>query len=66
VNSFKNGFDADNSTLFLQGSVFTPSTFSSFFPVPGKFNSGESINYSITVTSITSTSATITIERLSS
>jgi hypothetical protein len=66
VNSFKNGFDADNSTLFLQGSVFTPSTFSSFFPVPGKFNSGESINYSITVTSMTSTSATITIERLSS
>jgi M6 family metalloprotease-like protein/uncharacterized repeat protein (TIGR02543 family) len=65
VNTFKTGSRASNASLFTQGMTFTPSTFASFFPVLGKFNSGENINYSITITSLSSTSATITITRLS-
>jgi len=65
VNTFKTGSRASNASLFTQGMTFTPSTFASFFPVSGKFNSGENINYSITITSLSNTSATITITRLS-
>jgi len=65
VNTFKNsdGY-ATNATLFTQGKTFTPSSFASFFPVSGKFDDGTAIGYSISVTSVSATNATVTITKI--
>ncbi len=66
VNTFKNDLAvATNATLFQQGDSFSPNAFASFFTrTGGRFNDGSNIGYSIEVTSMTSTSATVTITKI--
>ena len=66
VNTFKNsGAIATNATLFQQGDSFSPSSFASFFNQPnGKFNDNTTIGYSISVTSMSSTQATVAITKI--
>lgn len=63
-NTFKTGSTASNSTLFTTGKTFTPSSFASFFVNSGKFDDGSAIGNSITVSSVTSLSATVTITKI--
>lgn len=65
TNTFKNSMaTATNGTLFTAGETFTPSTFSSFFVNSGKFDDNSAIGYSITINSVSATSASISINRL--
>lgn len=64
TNTFKTGSVATNDTLFTGGNTFTPSSFSSFFVNPGKFDDGSAIGYSISVESVSNSSASVSITRI--
>ncbi len=61
-NTFKNNGKASNATLFTTGKSFTPST--TFFTKGTKFNDGSTIGYTISVTSVSNTQATIQITKI--
>ena len=66
VNTFKDNFAyADNDTLFVAVDEFTPSSFTAFFTNSGgRFNDGSSIGYSIEINSVSTSSASITINKI--
>ena len=55
---------ADNGSLFVQGDVFTPSSYASSFPILGRFNDSSQIGYQITIVTLTANEATIKIDRI--
>lgn len=57
-NTFKDGNCASNNTLFYEGDTFGVDTFKDF-----TFNDGTKLNYSITIDSITNSSATISFSK---
>jgi M6 family metalloprotease-like protein len=65
INTFRDGFDASNDTLFVEGDTFTPLKHFSSFPIFGQFNDGSEIGFEIRVDNITSEGATITFTRFS-
>jgi len=66
VNTFKDaGAYATNATLFQQGDSFNPTDYSAFFfQAGGRFNDNSSIGYSIAITSMSSSQATVTITKI--
>jgi M6 family metalloprotease-like protein len=62
-NIFKEGYYANNDSLFKDGDSFSMSSHSNFFN-NSKFNRGDSFNYKITITSITDQKAILLIERI--
>jgi len=65
TNTFKNyNAIASNGTLFTEGDTFSPTSFANFFYISGKFDDNTSIGYSISVNSVSSSSASVTINRL--
>lgn len=66
TNTFKNGFFANDQTLFKQGSSFNPTTTHSsfFYQTGGRFNDLNSIGYRVEFTSLTSTAMTMSVVQL--
>lgn len=63
TNSFSNGSNATNNTLFKQNDVFVASNV--FFENGTKFNDGTAVGYQIKVDALSSSSATITVSKIS-
>ncbi len=55
---------ANDDSLFFAGKTFSPSAYANFFYNPGRFNDGSAIGYSMYVSSINETSATLTINKI--
>lgn len=65
VNTVKSKTTCSNESLFKEGDTFTMSEYgSTFFYNNNRFNNGDSFDYSITVNSLSSSKATITLEKV--
>lgn len=64
TNTFKTGDVADDDTLFFAGRSFSPSTYANFFYNSGRFDDNTAIGYSLNVSEITSTSATLRVTKV--
>ena len=65
TNTFENyNSIASNNTLFTAGDTFSPTSYANFFYINGKFDDNTAIGYSISVNSVSNSSAGVTINRL--
>ena len=60
----ESGKNINNNALFYQGDSFTMNKYKLCFTETGKLNSGRQLKWSFTVDSLSSTSATITVNKL--
>jgi len=63
VNTYKMGNSLSSSDLFKSGNSFNMNSYKNFFVNTGKLNSGDDLDISFTVTSLTNSKATIEITR---